>query len=116
MRDQFKEGDIINVNLGAPPGEVKGHEQGYSRPCLIVKPFASLKLIVVIPCTSKTPKFSHYTLVRLASGSGGLSVDSFALCHQIRTISIQRVESKRGQLTTRDFLKVKAVLVDTLGL
>lgn len=29
MKQNFTEGEIINVNLGTPPKEIKGHEQGF---------------------------------------------------------------------------------------
>ncbi|PIV62568.1 MAG: hypothetical protein COS14_01920 [Bacteroidetes bacterium CG02_land_8_20_14_3_00_31_25] len=36
------------------------------------------------------------------------------MCHQIRTISFDRVISKRGKLDNKDLLKVNTVLMDTL--
>lgn len=114
MRQNLQKGEIINVNLGTPPREVKGHEQGYDRPCVIIKAFPHLELVVVTPCTTKEPKFNHYTIVKLSKGAGGLSSDSFALCHQIRTISFDRIKSKFGKLDNKDLLKVQTVLLDTL--
>jgi mRNA interferase MazF len=116
MRQNFQKGEIINVDLGTPPHEVKGHEQGYDRPCLVIKSFPPLELVIVIPCTSKEPKFNYYTIVRLQKGSGGLTSDSFVQCHQIRTVSFDRVKSKRGKLENIDLLKVQTVLLDTLEL
>ncbi|RLD62342.1 MAG: hypothetical protein DRJ05_00605 [Bacteroidetes bacterium] len=43
------------------PKEVKGHEQAYDRPCVVIKAFISLGLIVVVPCTTTFPKYSSYT-------------------------------------------------------
>lgn len=106
----------MNVDLGVPPKEVKGHEQGFDRPCIVIKAFPQLELAIVIPCTSKEPKFSQYTVVKLPAGSGGLTADSYALCHQIRTISYDRIKSKRGKLDTKDILKIQAVLADTLDM
>ena len=114
MRQNFQKGEIINVDLGTPPKEVKGHEQGLERPCIVIKAFPHLDLAIVTPCTTKEPKFNHNTIVKLPNGAGGLSSDSFALCHQIRTISFDRIKSKRGKLDNKDLLKVQIVLLDTL--
>lgn len=116
MKQNFTKGDIINVNLGRPPKEVKGHEQGKDRPCVVIKAFNNLQLVVVIPLTRTEPKYSLFTMVKILKGSGGLTADSYALCHQIRTISVDRILSKRGQLETKDILKIHSVLLDTLEL
>lgn len=116
MKQHFQKGEIINVDLGAPPKEVKGHEQGFDRPCVVIQSFPLLELAVVTPCTSKEPKFSHYTIVKLSKGSGGLATDSYVLCHQIRTISFDRINAKRGKLEMKNLLKVQAVLSDILDI
>lgn len=110
----FKRGDIIFVDLGSPPIEVKGHEQGNKRPCVVIKSLDALKLFIVVPITTKEKSFLHYTMVELNSGTGGLKEDSFALCHQIRTISDKRVLKKFGAVASRDLSKIITVLQDTL--
>lgn len=112
----YAQGNIVNVDLGMPPKEVQGHEQGYERPCIVVKAFPSMHLAIVLPCTSKTPSYSHFTIVRLQKGSGGLAMDSFVLCHQVRTISFGRILKVVGNIGAKDLLKIKAVLIDTLDL
>lgn len=107
-------GDIIDVDFGQPPKEVKGHEQGYRRPCVVIKEFSNLGLAIVIPITSKKPKYSFFTIVKLSKGSGGLTTDSYVLCHQIRAISLDRVIKTRKILDNNDILKIHAVLIDTL--
>ncbi len=116
MQQDFQKGEITNVDLGTPPKEIKGHEQGYDRPCIIIKSFPQLQLAIVIPCTSKIQKYNHYTIVKLTKGSGGLTADSYAFCHQIRTVSFDRIKSVRGRLITQDILKIQTVLLDTLDL
>lgn len=112
----YKPGDIILADLGLPPDQVVGHEQGHTRPCVVVTPFPALKLAVVLPITSQTPIYAHYTVVYLRSGVGGLSKDSYVLCHQIRTISFERIINKIGILSEFDLLKIKSVLMDTLDI
>ncbi|RLD62345.1 MAG: hypothetical protein DRJ05_00620 [Bacteroidetes bacterium] len=64
----------------------------------------------------RKPRTAHSPTVKLNKGQGGLTSDSFALCHQIRTISIDRVKRKRGQLGKCEILKIHSVLLDTLEL
>jgi mRNA interferase MazF len=116
MKKNFTKGEIINVNLGIPPKEIKGHEQGFERPCIIIKSFNNLDLAIVVPLTTKEAKYSLFTIVKILKGTAGLSADSYALCHQIRTISFDRIISKRAKLDTKDILKINAVLIDTLEL
>ncbi|MBO0935092.1 type II toxin-antitoxin system PemK/MazF family toxin [Fibrella sp. HMF5335] len=116
MGQSFTKGQIINVNLGNPPEEVKGHEQGLERPCVIIKSFDNLNLAVVVPLTTKEPKYSLFTTVKIIKKTAGLTADSYALCHQIRTISFDRIVGKRGKLPDIDVLKVQAVLIDILEL
>jgi mRNA interferase MazF len=114
MKQDFQKGEVINVDLGTPTKEVIGHEQGFNTPCIVIKSFPHLELVVVIPCTSKELNVSSYTTVRILKGSGGLTLDSYALCHQIRTISFKRIIGRLGNLNAKDFLKVQSVLHDIL--
>ena len=116
MKQNFSKGEIVNVNLGTPPKEIKGHEQGFERPCVIIKSFNNLDLAVVVPLTTKEAKYSLFTIVKILKGTAGLTVDSYALCHQIRTISFDRIVSKRTKLDSKDILKIHSVLIDTLEL
>ncbi len=104
----------MTVDLGELH-EVRGHEQAKHRPCVVVKSFEHLKLVVILPVTSST-KLNYYTIVTLSKGSGRLAYESYVLCHQIRTVSFDRVTERIGKLDHRDFLKIKAVLSDTLEL
>ena len=112
----YQKGDIISVDLGTPPIESKGHEQAFTRPCVVLKSFNHLKLLIVIPFTTKNPSYNSYTVVKVLKGSGGLTTDSFALCHQIKTISIERVVKRIGRLDQKNLIKIQAVLIDTLEL
>ena len=112
----FSDGSIVNVDLGSPPDEVKGHEQGYKRPCVVLKYFPKLKLAVVLPCTSKKPPQSYYSIVHLKAGTGSLNQDSYVLCHQIRTVSVDRISKVIGHLPEKGFYKIQAVQADILGI
>lgn len=114
MKSNLNKGEIIDVNLGHPPKEIKGHEQGFVRPCVIIKAFNNLGLAIVLPLTSKEPRYALFTIVKISKGTAGLTVDSYVLCHQIRTISYDRIIGKRAKLDNKDILKIHAVLIDTL--
>jgi mRNA-degrading endonuclease toxin of MazEF toxin-antitoxin module len=116
MAGNYKTGDVVDVNLGSPPDQVKGHEQGNIRPCLVAKSFERLGLLIVLPITGTEQKYSLYTIVEMQAGTGGLTKTSYVLCHQIRTISLTRINKKRGSVTSRDLSKVISVLRDTLEL
>lgn len=75
MAHSYQPGSIVNVDLGEPPHEVRGHEQGKERPSVIIKLFPELKLAIIVPCTSQEPRYSHYTVVKMLQGVGGLTKD-----------------------------------------
>lgn len=108
--------DIIMIDLGKVPEQVKGHEQANIRPCLVVQTLDLAQLAVVIPFTSKHHPSLNYSTVRLHAGTGGLMADSYALCHQVRSVSYQRFGKTIGILPARDFNKVLTVLADYLDL
>jgi mRNA-degrading endonuclease toxin of MazEF toxin-antitoxin module len=114
MKHSFVAGETIRVNLGNI-NEVQGHEQALVRPCVVVKVFANFELAIILPITSSA-KISYYTIVPLLKGTAGLTIDSYVHCHQIRTVSFERIIESIGKLDTRDFFKIQAVLSDTLGL
>jgi len=116
MKQIYQRGAIVEVDLGLPPEAIKGHEQAKQRPCVVVKAFNNLQLAVVLPITTKEPPHYLYTFVQLAKGTAGLTQDSYVLCHQIRTISFDRMKRKRGKLAQRDWLKIQGVLLDALEL
>jgi mRNA interferase MazF len=109
-------GEIAQIYLGKPNQENKGHEQSLIRPCLVIKGFDFLEMAIVIPFSRKHPKHSLYTIVEVRKGDGGLTEDSYALCHQVRSISYKRIKSTKGYLTNKSLLKAQAVLVDILDL
>ena len=106
--------EIALIDLGTIPNQVIGHEQANKRPCLVIQTLDYSDLAVVVPFTSQTPPTQIYSIVRIAQNSGGLTSDSFALCHQIRSVSYKRIVKIMGQLPDREFNKVLIVLSDFL--
>lgn len=113
---KFKKGEIIRANLGeVGTSQIKGHEQGKTRPCVVIKSLHIIGLVIILPITSKKPKKIGFYHVKLDKGVGNLTHDSFALCHQIRTISTTRVIDKIGLLPSIHKEKIQTVLLDLLG-
>ena len=82
---------------------IKGSEQAGRRPVLVISREEINQLLPVvnaIPLTSrKSPERIIYpNEVLLPAGTGGLRVDSIALCYQIRTLDKGRLEQDWGEL------------------
>lgn len=83
---------------------IRGSEQAGRRPVLVVsqEPVNQLLSVVnVIPLTSvKSPNRTLYSNeVLIPAQTSGLSVDSIALCYQVRTLDKTRFEKHLGELT-----------------
>ena len=102
-------GTIVQVDLGSPP-DTKGREQQKHRPCIVLVHWPQLQLTLAVPISGSRPKVELYTTVELKAGSNGLTKDSFALCHQLRSVSVERVGRTLGKLNALELEKVKAVV------
>jgi len=67
-------------------------------------------LLIAVPISGSRPKVELYTTVELKAGNNGLTKDSFALCHQLRSVSEQRLGRTLGRLSALDLEKVRAVV------
>lgn len=82
----------------------QGSEQAGSRPVLVISREEinqTLPVVNVIPLTSQ--KSSHRRIypneVFLPAGSGGLKVNSIALCYQVRTLDKSRLQKELCVIT-----------------
>ncbi len=97
----MKRGDIYWANL-APRS---GSEQAGRRPVIIVSDDAfnlspSWMSLIGIPVSTSTRQARRSpTTVDLPKGSGGLTSNSVALCHQITTIDRVKFGRKIGELS-----------------
>ncbi|HRE98497.1 MAG TPA: type II toxin-antitoxin system PemK/MazF family toxin [Flavobacteriales bacterium] len=115
MSGVYKRGDILQVDFGTPPNEVKGHEQGMVRRATVWKSQERLGLLIVLPVTSKKPHYALYNIIEIQpSNTNGLTETSYVLCHQIRTISLKRIKGKRGSIDQENINKIIPVLKYTL--
>lgn len=109
-------GMVVEVSLD----QVVGHEQGRSRPCIVVQNdvgnrFSSTTIIV--PLTAATHiKSPSPIYVMVKKGDGGTMKDSYALCDQIRTVDQQRFKALYGTLSPETVARIDAALLISLGL
>ena len=109
-------GMVVEVSLDP----VVGHEQGRSRPCVVVQNdvgnrFSSTTIVVPLTAAThiKTPSPIYVPVKR---GDGGASKDSYALCDQIRTVNQQRFRTVYGSLAPESMARIDAALLISLGL
>lgn len=79
----FKPGDVVIVNLKP----TKAREQKGVRPAIVITHLHRFGLIVIVPLTTKDKGW--WTQVKISKGEGELTEDSFTLCHQIRSLSLE---------------------------
>lgn len=113
--EQIDRQNVVWVDLGTIPDEVRGHEQANKRPCLILKTLDVSALAVVIPITT-TDRTNLWSVVKIPKGIANLTEDSYALCYQIRSVSYERIIDFMGVLPDEHFNKVLEVLTDFLEL
>lgn len=111
-----KRTQVVMIDLGKIPNQVVGHEQANTRPCVIIQTLDYSQLAVIVPFTKQGLSEQIYSVVKILKNSGGLTSDSFALCHQIRSVSYKRIIRSMGTLTERDFNKIATVLDDFLDI
>ena len=101
-------GEIWDADLNP----VRGHEQGGTRPVLIVSVDAFHQgpsgLVIVAPISTKDKRVRSQ--VPVESGEGGLNARSFIKCEAIRSISTQRLISRWGAVTPATMIAVEDCL------
>ena len=94
---------------------IVGSEQGKTRPVLIISKSSLnsiLPVVNVIPITSRKANRCVYpNEAVLPASTGGLTLDSIALCYQIRTLDKRRLVRKLGTFHDRS---VQRRVVDAL--
>lgn len=97
---------------------VEGHEQGGRRPALVLSVDAfnasRAELVTVLPITSKRRMVR--TRVEVVPPEGGLSLVSYVLAEQSRTISTHRLANRIGVVSAQTMTKVSDIVRVLLGL
>jgi mRNA interferase MazF len=109
-------GMVVEVSLDP----VVGHEQGKSRPCVVVQNdignrFSSTTIIVPLTDAAHV-RTSSPIYVPVKQGDGGTTKDSYILCDQIRTVDQRRFRSVYGTLSAETMASVDSALLVSLGL
>ena len=88
---------------------VVGSEQGRTRPIIVVSVRSLnniLPVVNVIPITSRKPNRRIYpNEAVLPASTGGLTLDSIALCYQIRTLDKRRLTRMLGVIDDADVMQ-----------
>lgn len=97
-----------------------GHEQGGTRRALVVsyEPFHRSGLATVCPITASRDEARYPGEVSIPVGAAGQTRPGVILCHQVRTISLQRVAgAPEGRVTDPGLRRaVRLALAHHLGL
>lgn len=98
----------------------EGSEQAGTRPVLVISRDAinaSSPVIIVVPVTDQANKRRLYpSHVPIPAGEGGLTMDSVALCEQVRAIACSRLIRLWGEVETETMAAVRRALMIAMGL
>jgi len=102
-------GDVVDLDLGIP----SGREAGFRDPVVVVTAQEildeSANVVQVVPLTTRIRTFSSEIQIR-ADKQNGLDFESAAQCQHIRSVSVDRVESVRGNVGSATLSEIREVL------
>lgn len=114
VADKPSRGEVWYVDLEP----IRGHEQGRSRPCVIVSHddynHGPSSMVAVVPMTRTSKGIRLH--VAIDPPDGGVKSRTFVQCDQVRTVSIERVSSKWGTLSDASMREIDDHLRTFLGL
>jgi len=109
-------GMVVEISLDP----VVGHEQGRTRPCVVVQNDAGNRYAsttIIVPLTgAELVKAPSPIYVSVKMGDGGTTKDSCILCDQIRVVDQSRFGRVYGALAPETMASVDAALIISLGL
>src|SRR5262245_23748655 len=101
-------GEVWDVDLNP----VIGHGQGGKRPALVVSADDFNKtqagLVIVVPITSKAKGIRTHVPIR--PPEDGLTQPSFAKCEDLRSVSVEQLAKRRGQVSDETMRNVGDLL------
>jgi mRNA interferase MazF len=104
----FKEGDVwwtcVGMNIGY---EVYGKGKHFTRPVLVLKKF-NKELFLGVPLSSKLKQNKYYYTFQFQTRKNSL------LLSQLRVFSSSRFQSKLGEVSEQDFLKIRKTIMKTV--
>jgi mRNA interferase MazF len=99
-----------------------GSEQRGTRPVIVVShdgfnQTPNWRSVIVVPVSSSSRQAARGpTSVALEKGSGGLTADSVALCHQVATLDRGKLTQRLGLLDRGDMERIESGLKAALDL
>lgn len=97
----------------------EGDEIHKIRPALVMTTpgIGRMQLHIVVPITGWQPQFSRYSwMVKLIpDSSNGLSKDSAADAFQVKSVSVNRIQSRSGQVDDKVIQSVAAAVALCVG-
>ena len=115
----MRRGEIVTVNLDP----ARGSEASKARPAVVVSNDAANAtatrlgrgVITVVPVTSNIARIYPFQVL-LPAGQTGLTQDSKAQAEQIRSVAVERVGERLGQLPAALITELDSALRVHLGL
>ena len=102
-------GDVVDLDLGAPTGR----EAGLRRSVVVITAQEildeSVNAVQIVPLTSTIRSFGSEVEIE-ADVDNGLDSNSVAQCQHIRSVSVDRVESVRGNVGAATLAEIRDVL------
>jgi len=105
--------EIWEINLQVGSQSIIGHEQGRTRPCVVVKVVPQVQMATIIPLSSvlRVARFP-YTYEIQPSSQNGLSSTSVAMIFQVRSVSMRRFLNRWGILEEDEVAGIKDLISD----
>ena len=107
-------GEVWLINLDP----TLGREQAGTRPALVISENifnqSYAELIIVVPITSQNKGIRSH--VKIAQGEGGLNLESFVKCEDVRSVSKQRLIKKLGSVSKQTIENIEEKLRFLMGL
>lgn len=99
--------DVYLVNLDP----TVGHEIKKTRPCLVISPDEmnnNISTVIIAPMTTKSHSYPTRIPVKFEGKNGWIVLD------QIRTVDNIRLVKRLGQISKKEILAVKKILIEML--
>lgn len=93
--------------------------EGGERPVVVVSSDVvsnAMRKPVVCEVTTTVRERAYPATVRLSAGEAGLDRDSFALCHEIATVRVERLRREVGVLPAERMAEIERALAVALDL
>lgn len=94
---RFTAGDVVDLDLGTPAGREAGHRH----PAIVLTAQRVLdadpSVVHVVPLTSTRQRFASEVAID-ADERNGLDHASSAQCQHLRSVAVQRVVARRGNV------------------